>query len=176
MLILKPATLFVLGAGDNEMRCIAQLLDQNFNIGWACKNGKKVNQTNAYDADEVQNLNGDKLSGDEAVLVGCGGQIAHQFQKVWTITHRSELPPRHFLVATPLGQVLLLLAAQGLLPGEWERRPIPTPGNGDPVFRGGRWIVPLRDGLGVCLPPSLVATAALKHCPESVLRGEIPGI
>lgn len=172
LILFKPTTLFVLGAEDEAMRATETLLARaRLPVAYAMKDGARVRQEDAHAANGV-----DGPHGDEAVLVECGGRIANQFQKVWTITHRSELPPDRFLLASTLGQVILLLASQGLLPEEWERRPIPVPGNGDPVFRGGRWIVPLRDGLGVCLPPSMVAAAALKHCPEQALRGEILGV
>jgi hypothetical protein len=99
-------------------------------------------------------------------------------------------PPRAFLAASAVGQVVAHLARAGSLPASWPR--LGPSGTTLTAHPSEVRLVPLRDGHGVqwlihdpthsgdepwcVVPRELVLVAAADHCLAAAYRGECPGV
>lgn len=111
---MKNNTTFVLGAEDPEMREIEKILsDQRLHYVIATKNGIRVKNSNAYDADKVASKN-------IVVMIECICSSSSFAQTIYKIDHHFPgdlgygAPPEKYWGASSIGQLINFLQRLGL--------------------------------------------------------------
>lgn len=172
---------FLLGAPDSEMAAIEALLYQHkLDFGYALSNGQRCHPGNAAKADNAI------PEGHRLVVVECR-HVRRNADII--IDHHAEgdpgfgRPPEEFMAASSLGQVITLLAGEGL--SMWKRSDrdytpseacvrhigldcwIVSSGSVDPAT-GRPWFS--------VIPSKYVLTAAADHCLGAAYAGKCPGV
>lgn len=195
------SVLWILGSADAEMSAIESLLrecGQSANIYHATRDGRLVRP--GEPATGAHRLLRDGALGD-AWEADLGEPVAIEVAGPWgspVIDHHDEhplasAPPREFMAASSLGQVIGRLAQMGVLPSSWpveevidireQRGTIATAGQGWFVWLGLTGATQDRGGLGeffvgrvAYIPQALVMEAAADHCPAAAIAGRCPGM
>ncbi len=104
----KANRLWVLGAGDPEMGAIETLLRKaGEKVAYATVGGVRVHPGNAYRADGSEGQSGDALAFDEIVLVECGFDKGHPWEKTGTMPVYGHPTTGLVILATDGTEVLM---------------------------------------------------------------------
>lgn len=163
-------TTWVLGAPDPEMAAIERLLrDRGRAVAYATTGGARVHPGSAYQADGTEPA---VAPGSDLVLVECA--LPGLVEGARTIDHHRPgdpgygLPPRAYLQASSLGQVLMRLygAEEIWLVGDRPTLCVPCERCAELTRSPYDY---------VRVPTSLLIIAAADHCLAAAYRGECPG-
>ena len=185
--------IFVLGASDPEMNAIEILLGQaGQDFVHASVNGRRVSPRDAY-AEPTMIMAGSvdpaMVIPSVVVTVECDVQLPEEWRGADVVVvdhHRPGDPgyglgPDHFVEASSVGQVISLLAQEGV-PLPFRHAPVPKSEGAGSIHRAhGHWwveTIPALSGVvyGEQIPTALVMTAAADHCLAAAYAGKCPGV